>query len=167
MPTAARYITTGTPSRARTKRGEWAGVLRPPVALRSERGLAALPADAGLAGAIILFAMVGVSAGALQAEAFVAGRHGGLAPGLAEAIECHLRLCLQPVGHGGRNARVGFAVPLRCGLGRWSGRVGSGRASPKERLTTLAMQEFPLTVTRTIRRNSRRPKSDAAPVGES
>ena len=45
-----------------------------------------LAADLGVAGSLLLFAMVGVSAGALQAEAFVAGLRGGLAPGLAQGL---------------------------------------------------------------------------------
>ena len=92
--------------------------------LRSDRGLAALSADAGLAGAIMLFAMVGVSAGALQAEAFVAGRHGGLAPGLAEAMSALFVSVFNLSAAVTVLLAVGFAAPLLCGhggFGRWSG----------------------------------------------
>ena len=92
--------------------------------LRSERGLAALSADAGLAGALMLFAMVGVSAGALQAEAFVAGRLGGLAPGLAEALSATFVSIFNLSAAATILLAVGFAVPLlrgHGGLGRWSG----------------------------------------------
>jgi hypothetical protein len=92
--------------------------------LRSEGGLAALSADAGSAGAIMLFAMVGVSAGALQAEAFVAGRHGGLAPGLAETLSATFVSAFNLSAAATVLLALGFAVPLLCGhggLGRWSG----------------------------------------------
>jgi hypothetical protein len=92
--------------------------------LRCDRGLAAVSADAGLAGAIMLFAMVGVSAGALQAEAFVAGRHGGLAPGLAEAMNAIFVSVFNLSAAATVLLAVGFAVPLLCGhggFGRWLG----------------------------------------------
>jgi hypothetical protein len=90
--------------------------------LRPKRGQTALSADAGLAGAIMLFAMVGVAAGALQAEAFVAGRHGGLAPGLAQALSAMFVSVLNLSAAPTVLLAVGFAVPLQRGhggLGRW------------------------------------------------
>jgi hypothetical protein len=92
--------------------------------LRCQRGLAAFSADAGLAGAMMLFAMVGVSAGALQAEAFVAGRHGGLAPGLAEAMSALFVSVFNLSAAATVLLAVGFAVPLlrgHGGFGRWLG----------------------------------------------
>jgi hypothetical protein len=43
-------------------------------------------ADLGLAGSLLLFAMVATAAGSLQAAAFIAGRHGGLPPLLADGL---------------------------------------------------------------------------------
>src|ERR1700722_13408394 len=84
---------------------------------RSEGGLAALSAEAGLAGAIILFAMVGVSGGGLQAEAFVTGRHGALGPGLAEALSTMFVSVFNLSVAATILLAVGFSVSLLCG--RW------------------------------------------------
>jgi hypothetical protein len=43
-------------------------------------------ADLGLAGSLLLFAMVATAAGSLQAAAFISGRHGGLPPVLADGL---------------------------------------------------------------------------------
>jgi hypothetical protein len=81
-----------------------------------------LAADMGLAGSLLVFAMVGVSGGALQAEAFVAGRHGGLAPGLAEGLNAIFVSVLNLSAAPTVLLAAGFGVALlSSNLSRWLG----------------------------------------------
>lgn len=62
--------------------GFWVGLRR---LLRGD-AVSSFSADIGVGSAVMIFAMAGVGAGALQTAAFLAGRHGGLDPAMANSL---------------------------------------------------------------------------------